>query len=231
MTDENPGPVADDDHNDQPPPASTATRQHQPADTDAPDEPANVSASPMAVLPQNYRARQTTQDSAPTYSLYKYKKSTYCAGESEKSSSMSLPPCLIGVKPRQQQDIQSALRQLPEQQSQDVLDELQARSQRGVVRNAIAYFFGLIKRALAGEFHFWAGGHTSPTFAACWASPRMPVSLPPCSCRTRGGSLIQHEQAQTLALPDQAGRPDGLTGRAADSVSGTAIGHRPPRHD
>ena len=59
----------------------------------------------------------------------------------------------------------------------------------------------------------------------------MPVSLPPGSCRTKGGSLIQHEQAQTLALPDQAGRPDGLTGRAADKaagrVSGTAIGNRP----
>jgi len=89
--------------------------------------------------------------------LYKYKKSTYCAGENEKSSSVQLPPCLIGVKPRQQQDIQAALRQLPEQQRQDVLDELQARSQSGVVRNAIAYFFGLIKRVLAGEFRFWAG--------------------------------------------------------------------------
>ena len=157
MTDEKPGPVADDDHNDPPPPASTATGQPQPADTDAPEEPANASANPMAVLPQNHRARQTIQDSAPTYSLYKYKKSTYCAGENEKSSSVQLPPCLIGVKPRQQQDIQAALRQLPEQQRQDVLDELQARSQSGVVRNAIAYFFGLIKRVLAGEFRFWAG--------------------------------------------------------------------------
>ena len=37
---------------------------------------------------------------------------------------------------------------LPPQHRQEVLDELQARSQSGTVRNVVAYFFALVKRVL-----------------------------------------------------------------------------------
>ncbi|MCC5582456.1 hypothetical protein IMZ11_43425 [Microtetraspora sp. AC03309] len=46
---------------------------------------------------------------------------------------------------------------MPPQHRQEVLDELQARSQSGTVRNVVAYFFALVKRVLAGEFRPWAG--------------------------------------------------------------------------
>ncbi|TBU98244.1 STY4528 family pathogenicity island replication protein [Stutzerimonas kirkiae] len=143
----------EDDNDDAPPPASTIEPKTLAEET----SPDMKSVSPPRVMQQNSTPRQETSDSAPTYSLYKYKKHTYRAGENETAPSLPLPPCLEGVKPRQQQDIQTALHRLPEQQRQDVLDELQDRSQSGGVRNVLAYFFGLIKRVLAGEFRFWAG--------------------------------------------------------------------------
>ncbi|SBV38154.1 conserved hypothetical protein [uncultured Stenotrophomonas sp.] len=70
---------------------------------------------------------------------------------------MSLPPCLSNAQADQQKDVQATLRRLPPQHRQEVLDELQARSQSGTVRNVVAYFFALVKRVFAGEFHLWAG--------------------------------------------------------------------------
>lgn len=73
------------------------------------------------------------------------------------SPSVSLPPCLSNVQADQQKDVQAALRRLPPQHRQEVLDELQARSQSGTVRNVVAYFFALVKRVFSGEFRLWAG--------------------------------------------------------------------------
>ncbi|WP_200581058.1 hypothetical protein [Kosakonia sp. S42] len=75
---------------------------------------------------------------------------------------MVLPPCLIHVKADQQHDVLTALGRLPPEHRQDVLDERQARSQGGTVRNVVAYFFGLVKRVFAGEFRLWAGRKTFP---------------------------------------------------------------------
>jgi hypothetical protein len=68
-----------------------------------------------------------------------------------------LPACLTNAKADQQRDVLMALKRLPSHYRQDVLDELQARSQTGTVRNVVAYFFALVKRVLAGEFRLWAG--------------------------------------------------------------------------
>ncbi|WP_246129238.1 hypothetical protein [Verticiella sediminum] len=91
--------------------------------------------------------------------MYK-KERTYRAREGDghsASQSVSLPPCLSNAQADQQKDVQAALRRLPPQHRQEVLDELQARSQSGTVRNIVAYFFALVKCVLAGEFRLWAG--------------------------------------------------------------------------
>jgi len=103
-----------------------------------------------------------TSEQGSTYKTYLYKKErTYRASAHEDGDSASrpvaLPPCLANVQADQQKDVQSALRRLPPQQRQEVLDELQARSQSGTVRNVVAYFFALVKRVFAGEFRLWAG--------------------------------------------------------------------------
>ena len=76
---------------------------------------------------------------------------------------------------RPAKDVQAALRRLP-QHRQEVLDELQARSQSGTVRNVVAYFFALVKRVFAGEFRLWAG--RKETSAAPRPAENRPAGVP-----------------------------------------------------
>jgi len=91
---------------------------------------------------------------------------------------VNLPPCLSNVQADQQKDVQAALRRLPPQHRQEVLDELQARSQSGTVRNVVAYFFALVKRVFAGEFRLWAGRKETST------TPRTAENRPAAPPRT-----------------------------------------------
>jgi hypothetical protein len=110
---------------------------------------------------QTSHAYQATPEPGSTYITYSYKKErTYRTRAREETGVVplvSLPPCLRSANPDQQKDMLVALRRVPPQHQQEVLDELQARSQSGTVRNVVAYFFGLIKRVLADEFRLWAG--------------------------------------------------------------------------
>ncbi|MFY1877895.1 integrase domain-containing protein [Achromobacter xylosoxidans] len=112
--------------------------------------------------------------------MYK-KERTYRAREGDgdpASQSVSLPPCLGNVQADQQKDVQAALRRLPPQHRPEVLDELQARSQSGTVRNVVAYFFALVKRVFAGEFRLWAGRKETST------TPRTAENRPVAPPRT-----------------------------------------------
>ncbi|WP_185837020.1 STY4528 family pathogenicity island replication protein [Pseudomonas aeruginosa] len=119
------------------------------------------SAGSTLVPQQTGHARHMTAEQGSTYKTYMYKKErTYRAREENSdpaSGPLSLPPCLSNAQADQQKDVQAALRRLPPQHRQEVLDELQARSQSGTVRNVVAYFFALVKRVFAGEFRLWAG--------------------------------------------------------------------------
>ena len=154
--------------------ASIATHDQRRDDDDLPPTPpsqANEAADPLPfsgdsagstlVPQQTEHARHMTAERGSTYKTYMYKKErTYLARESDgdpASQSVSLPPCLSNAQADQQKDVQAALRRLPPQHRQEVLDELQARSQSGTVRNVVAYFFALVKRVFAGEFRLWAG--------------------------------------------------------------------------
>ena len=118
--------------------------------------------TPRVVTQQTKQPRQIPQEQDRTHKLYLYKKErtyrTHTREESDSSSaSLALPPCLASAKADQQRDVLAALKRLPSHHRQDVLDELQARSQSGTVRNVVAYFFALVKRVLVGEFRLWAG--------------------------------------------------------------------------
>ncbi|HBO4963906.1 STY4528 family pathogenicity island replication protein [Pseudomonas aeruginosa] len=119
------------------------------------------SAGSTLVPQQTGHARRMTIEQGSTYKTYMYKKErTYRAREEDSdpaSRLVNLPPCLSNAQADQQKDVLAALRRLPPQHRQEVLDELQARSQSGTVRNVVAYFFALVKRVFAGEFRLWAG--------------------------------------------------------------------------
>lgn len=146
----------DQRHDDDDLPPTPPLQVHQAADPLSGD-----SAGSTLVPPQTGHARHRTAAQDGTYKTYMYKKErTYRAREGDgdpASQSVSLPPCLSNAQADQQKDVQAALRRLPPQHRQEVLDELQARSQSGTVRNVVAYFFALVKRVFAGEFRLWAG--------------------------------------------------------------------------
>ncbi|EHD23363.1 MULTISPECIES: STY4528 family pathogenicity island replication protein [Brenneria] len=160
------------------------------------------SISTTAGPQQTDSAQQTTPKQDSTYSKYLNKKErTYRArahGEAGPvSPPVALPPCLGSAKAEQQNDVQAALHRLPPQYRQDVLDELQARSQSGTVRNVIAYFFGLVRRVLAGEFRLWAGRKaTQPASHAQQAAP--------CMMATIQRAEIRQEPAPKLASRETA---------------------------
>lgn len=159
-------------------------------DDDLPPSQASEAADPLplsgdsagsTLVPQQTgHARHMTAEQGSTYKTYMYKKErTYRARESDgdpASQSVSLQPCLSNAKADQQKDVQTALRRLPPQHRQEVLDELQARSQSGTVRNVVAYFFALVKRVFAGEFRLWAG--RKETSAAPRPAENRPAGVP-----------------------------------------------------
>lgn len=140
------------------------------------------SAGSTLVPQQTAHARHMTAEQGSTYKTYMYKKErTYRAREKNSdpaSRPLSLPPCLSNAQADQQKDVQAALRRLPPQHRQEVLDELQARSQSGTVRNVVAYFFALVKRVFAGEFRLWAGRKEAS------ATPRTAENRPAAPPRT-----------------------------------------------
>ncbi|MFT4241646.1 MAG: STY4528 family pathogenicity island replication protein [Acidovorax sp.] len=152
--------------------ASIATHDQRHHDDDLPPTPPSQESEAADPLPlsgdsagstlvpqQTEYARHMTAEQSSTYKTYMYKKErTYRAREENSDPSsrpVSLPPCLSNAQADQQKDVQAALRRLPPQHRQEVLDELQARSQSGTVRNVVAY--SLVKRVFAGEFRLWAG--------------------------------------------------------------------------
>lgn len=143
---------------DEPPPSAPSRKRPRVNRTST----SSTSANRSTVTQQTKQTRQIPQEQDRTYKPYLYKKErTYRAHTREESDSSSasqaLPPCLASAKADQQRDVLAALKRLPSHHRQDVLDELQARSQSGTVRNVVAYFFALVKRVLAGEFRLWAG--------------------------------------------------------------------------
>jgi len=74
----------------------------------------------------------------------------------------------------QQRYLTVRLGALHPEQRQAVLDEWNVRCSAGYVRNAIAYLYGLIKKALEGTFRLWAARKVAPDPA----SARAPAETP-----------------------------------------------------
>ncbi|NPW36233.1 STY4528 family pathogenicity island replication protein [Pseudomonas aeruginosa] len=136
----------------------------------------------------------TTSKTDSAVRTYKYSLKevrTYRASEKESCppklvNPLRLPPCLGRMAPDQHRDVQAALRRLPRQVGQEVLQELEARHRDGGVRNVVAYLFALIRRVGQGEFRLWAGKRlANPAQQApqldssgeAQASPSVPASV------------------------------------------------------
>ncbi|CAB3648383.1 STY4528 family pathogenicity island replication protein [Achromobacter pestifer] len=97
---------------------------------------------------------------------------------------LRLPSRFSALKDEQQAGALVALRQVEATQQQAVLDEWAARCRSSTVRNPAGYLFGIIQKALRGEFKAWASQndapngtrHVSPTQTTDPASAPKPAS-------------------------------------------------------
>jgi hypothetical protein len=148
-------------------PASDAQVGRDDEDPPSSPPPSIDSACESSVAQQNEADRLAMQCHSPTYKEDKYKKYVRTARtharepaptrERESGAPLPLPPCLERAAEDQRRDMQTALRRLPRQVGQEVLQELEARHRDGGVRNVVAYLFALIRRVGQGEFRLWAG--------------------------------------------------------------------------
>ncbi|MBN9421871.1 MAG: hypothetical protein J0I91_05335 [Candidatus Accumulibacter sp.] len=91
---------------------------------------------------------------------------------------LRVPERFLQLREEQQTGALVALQQVETAQRQAVLDEWAARCTNSTVRNPAGYLFGIIQKAIRGEFKAWAGeARAAPTSAE--TTRRRGAELPP----------------------------------------------------
>jgi hypothetical protein len=88
------------------------------------------------------------------------------------------PKRFTGLKAEQQSGAMVALQQVEPTLRQAVIDEWDARCQGSSIRNPAGYLFGIIQRAIHGEFNAWAA-QAKPAAPAAQPPPPKPNIVPP----------------------------------------------------
>lgn len=91
---------------------------------------------------------------------------------------LQLPKRFTELKPEQQAGAMVALQQVEESMRQPVLDEWVARCKGNSIRNPAGYLFGIIQRAIRGEFNAWAG-QAKPVVPPAPVQPPEPHQVAP----------------------------------------------------
>lgn len=78
-------------------------------------------------------------------------------------ASLRLPERFLRLKDEQQSGALAALQPVDPMQHQAILDEWDTRCRESAVRNPAGYLFGIIQKALRGEFQPWAGRNPMET--------------------------------------------------------------------
>ena len=92
---------------------------------------------------------------------------------------LRLPERFLRLKEEQQAGAMVALQQVDGSLRQAVLDEWDARCRNSAVRNPAGYLFGIIQKAIRGEFKAWAGEGGSPSTPP--APPPRPTAPSPAA--------------------------------------------------
>ncbi|WP_164713974.1 STY4528 family pathogenicity island replication protein [Pseudomonas aeruginosa] len=106
---------------------------------------------------------------------------TYRPQSEVQVSGSDLPIRFRQLPQDQQQILMARLRGLALEQRQAVLAEWDARCASGGVHNAIAYLYGLIKKAVSGMFKLWAARKPAPHQTSATAASGLQVSPPAAS--------------------------------------------------
>ncbi|MFW7343952.1 STY4528 family pathogenicity island replication protein [Pollutimonas sp. H1-120] len=95
------------------------------------------------------------------------------------AQNLRLPQRFGQLKQEQQAGTLVALRQVDESLRQAVLDEWATRCHNQVVRNPAGYLFGIIQRAISGDFKPWAGKSKGPAPTKAPTSESAPREVVP----------------------------------------------------
>ena len=114
-------------------------------------------------------------------------------------SSSDVPARFRQLPQDQQRILAARLRDLPPEQRQAVLAEWDARCESGGVHNAIAYLYGLIKKAVEGVFKLWAARKPASQQTPVRAISNSQHDAPPApspSSSSQGAKPASREVAQ-----------------------------------
>ena len=163
---------------------------------------------------------------------------TYRSSPEVQVSGPDVPARFRQLPQDQQRALTARLKGLPPEQRLAVLAEWDMRCESGGVHNAIAYLYGLIKKAVEGVFKLWAARKSAPQQTPARAvsnkphgSPAAPSPSPSSPPASSGISEVgrQHLQQlrQKLNLPP---RPIGqvITNMANSELLPTALKNMPP---
>lgn len=108
---------------------------------------------------------------------------------------LRLPERFLHLKDEQQAGALVALQQVDEGQRQAVLDEWAARCGGSTVRNPAGYLFGIIQKAIRGEFKAWAGESASVPPAPPPPAPSSPPASRAADLEVARAYLAQLREA------------------------------------
>jgi hypothetical protein len=114
------------------------------------------------------------------------------------AQNLNLPEQFLRLKDEQQAGAMMALQQVEEAQRQAVLDEWSARCLGSTVRNPAGYLFGIIQKAIRGEFRACAG--QSEVVSAQAPPARPPPSPAPAPHQTASRETVQAHLAKLRSI-------------------------------
>ncbi|MDR1424226.1 MAG: hypothetical protein LBI92_06475 [Azoarcus sp.] len=139
----------------------------------SPDEPGQYISSTAPIfpkstpeIPETVRTVNNKVDKVPTYRTPPAETPRLDASVRFRQLAVDQQDCLSG-----------RLRALPPEQRRDVLAEWNVRCAAGAVRDAAAYLFGLIRKAIQGTFRLWAA-RKNIEISRVQETPRKPLKPP-----------------------------------------------------
>jgi len=125
---------------------------------------------------QDGHLRIPTEDR--TVRMYRINKEVRTVPRARALQNLQLPERFLRLKDEQQAGALVALQQVDEAQRQAVLDEWEARCRNSAVRNPAGYLFGIVQKAIRGEFKAWAGDGAAAVTPAARPPPAAPSPAP-----------------------------------------------------
>ncbi|MCB4322555.1 hypothetical protein KOE80_10130 [Alcaligenes sp. 13f] len=142
-------------------------------------------------------------------------------------SGSALPIRFRQLPQDQQQILMARLRGLALEQRQAVLAEWDARCASGAVHNAIAYLYGLIKKAVSGMFKLWAARKPAPQQTPATAASGLQVSPPVASAfpdvpavKPASREVVEQSLAQIRQILQT---PAKSVGQIIESMAGSGV--------